>query len=222
MNALATVPPPTNPAQLPSLPAWLKLRSDALAAADSLEFRTKQSLHESLILNSSEVAEVQQHIAELAVFTGLDRPALIRGQWLDQQQALTTIIAGLLIKSKRRLDKAASDVVTEDYFDALEDMPAWAVREALRKWNRAESAPTDPKHPHDFVWAPEPPVLRKLSEHELMRVKARILQLQRLCDAVAIVEYSDEHRKTMLGRLAAIFKDAGEKLTGQITDSAHG
>jgi len=83
---------------------------------------------------------VQRHMAELAVFTRLDRPALIRGEWLDQQQALTTIIAGLLIKSGRRLDKAASDVMTEDYFDALEDMPAWTVREALRKWNRAESA----------------------------------------------------------------------------------
>jgi len=158
-------------------------------------------------------------MAELAVFTRLDRPALIRGEWLDQQQALTTIIAGLLIKSGRRLDKAASDVMTEDYFDALEDMPAWTVREALRKWNRAESAQFDPKQPHDFKWAPQPPVLRKLAEYELLRVTGRIRQLQRLCDASALVEYSDEHRAGMLERLSNLFNRAADAMT---RESAHG
>lgn len=175
----------------------------------------RQSLPENLILNSSEVAEVQRHIAELAVFERLDRPALIRGEWLDQQQALTTLIAGLLIKSGRKLDKAASDVMTEDYFDAIEDVAAWAVREALRKWNRGESATLDPKQPHDFKWAPQPPILRKLSEVELMRVKARIRTMQRLCDAVPLVEYSDEHRAGMLERLSKLLHDAGDKLSAR-------
>ena len=161
---------------------------------------------------------MRRHIAELGQYLRLDGRALIRGQWLDQQQALTTIVAGLLIKSKRKLDNVASDVVTEDYFDAIEDMPAWAVREALRKWNRAESAQLDPKHPHDFKWAPEPPILRQLADHELMRVRARILTLQRLCDAKPIILYSDEHRKTMLERLSNLFNRAGEA----VRESAHG
>jgi hypothetical protein len=161
-----------------------------------------------MILNSSEAAEVQRHIAELAVYLDLGQPCVIRGAPMTNPTALGVMIAGLLLKGGQKLDQAASDVLTDDYFDALEDLPAWTVREALWRWNRAESVQLDPKQPHDFRWAPKPPILRKLAEHELARVKLRILLLQRLCDAKPIQEFSDEHRKGMLDRVAAVIRNA--------------
>ena len=207
---IATVTPiplPTNPAQLPSLPAWLQQRSDALVAADKDQYQHRQVLPERMILTSAEAAEVQQHIAELGEFLRLDRSVAFRGEIMGQEAALGAMIASLLLKSGQKLEKAMADCLTEDYFDALEDMPAWTVREALRKWNRGESVQLDPKGAHDFRWAPKPPILRRLADYELARVKSRIIHLQRLCDASPIIEYSDEHRKGMLTRLSALFHD---------------
>lgn len=206
MGTELTIPTPTNPAQLPSLPAWLQQRSDALAAADKAQWQPRQKIPAPMILTSSEQAQVRRHIDELGMLLDLGRPTVVRGETMANPQALGVMIAGLLLKGVQKLDQAGSDLLTDDYFDALEDLPAWTVREALRRWNRGESAPIDPKQPHNFVFAPKPPILRKLAEHELVRVQGRIRLLQRLCDAEPLVEYSDEHRHTMLERVADLFR----------------
>jgi hypothetical protein len=205
---------PTNPAQLPSLPAWLQQRSGALGSAtqpdSSGRHRQMTTLPKDLILNSSERAEVQRHIHELDRFTRLDEMITIRETTMDNDSAIGVIVAGLLIKGGgQKLDKASADALTEDYLDALEDLPAWSVREAMRKWNRAESPPLDGKR-HDFNWKPTPPTLRRLSHHELAGVKERIISLQKLCDAVPLIEYSDEHRESMLKRLQVVIREAAK------------
>jgi hypothetical protein len=165
------------------------------------------TLPKDLILNSSEQAEVQRHIHELARFTSLDELIVIRETTMSNAAAHATMIAGILLKGGKRMDQQSSDQATEDYLDAIEDLPAWSVREAIRKWNRAESPPLDGKR-HDFNWRPEPPTLRRLALHELAGVKGRILSLQKLLDAVPLVEYSDEHRKEMLERLQVVIHAA--------------
>ena len=115
-----------------------------------------------MILNTTERAEVQRHIVDLQRYTRLDQTITLRETTMSNDAALVAMIAALLLKGGRRLDRQSSDAATEDYLDALEDVPAWSVREALRKWNRGESPPLDAK-PHDFNWRPEPPTLRRLS-----------------------------------------------------------
>ncbi|KWV45897.1 hypothetical protein AS156_23070 [Bradyrhizobium macuxiense] len=163
------------------------------------------TLPKDLILSSSERGEVERHIAELDRFTRLDQPVEYRGATLRNDAALVAMIAALLLKGGRKLDKEASDAATEDYLDALEDLPAWSVREAIRGWNRGESVPLDGKK-HDFNWRPEPPTLRRLAAHELAGVKGRIVSLRKLLAAVPLVEYSDEHRQDMVDRVAGLFK----------------
>lgn len=215
MNALVPVMPiplPSNPARLPSLPAWLQQRSAALASAvqadSSGQHREMPILPKEMILSSSERSEVQRHIHELARFTRLDQTILLREVTMSNDAAIATMIAQLLIKGDgARLDKASSDALTEDYLDALEDLPAWCVREAIRKWNRGESAPLEGKK-HDFNWRPKPPALRRLAQHELAGVKGRIISLLRLCEAVPLVEFSDEHREKMLNRVRDLIRGA--------------
>lgn len=206
---------PTNPARLPSLPGWLQQRSAALGSAvqpdSSGRHRQMTILPSDLILNSSERAEVQRHIQELDRFTRLDQLITIRETTMPNDTAIGVMVAGLLIKGGgQKLDKASADALTEDYLDALEDLPAWSVREAMRKWNRAESPQLDPKKPHDFNWKPTPPTLRRLAQHELAGVKGRIISLQRLCEAVPLIEYSDEHRENMLKRLQVVIREAAK------------
>ena len=210
---IETVPLPaiSNPARLPSLPGWLQQRADALGSAvqpDSHgKHRAMPILPPSLILNSSEREAVEQHVAGLGRFLSLDQSITIRERVLSNDQAHGVMIAGLLIKGGgAKLDKASADALTEDYLDAIEDLPAWAVREALRKWNRAESPKLDGK-PHDFNWRPMPPTLRRLAQHELVAIRARIGRFEKLLAAVPLLEFSEEHCRTMLGRLQTVMHD---------------
>jgi hypothetical protein len=210
--ALVPIQLPTNPAQLPSLPAWLQRRSAALGSAlqpdSSGRHREMTTLPKDLILNSSEHAEVQHHIADLERYTRLDQLITIRESQMGNDTAIGVMVAGLLIKGGgQKLDKASADSLTEDYLDALEDIPAWCVREALRKWNRGESLPLDGKR-HDFNWKPSPPTLRRLAQNELAGVKGRIISLQKLCEAVPLIEFSDDHREMMLKRLQVVIRAA--------------
>lgn len=123
---------------------------------------------------------------------------------MTNDQAHGVMIASLLLKGGAKLDQQSSDAFTEDYLDAIEDLPAWAVREAIRKWNRAESPRLDGK-PHNYDFRPAPPTLRRLSHHELAGVKGRIIEMQRLLTAEPLVEYSDEHRSNMMERLQGLF-----------------
>jgi len=215
MNAVVPftpIPVPSNPAQLPSLPGWLLQRSGALGSAtqpdETGRHREMTILPRSLILNSSERAEVQRHIDALSRFTSLEEMITIRETTISNAAAHATMIAGILLKGGKRMDQQSSDQSTEDYLDAIEDLPAWSVREAIRRWNRAESIQLDPKKPHDFNWRPEPPTLRRLALHELAGVKGRLIGLQKLLDAVPLVEYSDEHRKSMIERLQVVIHNA--------------
>jgi len=207
--------PPANPARLPSWPAWLQQRSAAVESAVQTDqegkCREMLTLPSNLILNSAERRMVEAHRADLAQFLDLDRPITLREKVLTNDQAHGVMIAGLLIKGGGiKLDKAASDQLTEDYLDAIEDLPAWCVREALRKWNRAESQRLDPRKPHDFNWRPQPPTLRQLAYLELWSVKSRIQQLEKVLNAVPLIEYSEEYRKNMVERLQAAIHEAAK------------
>lgn len=204
------LPDHRNPAQMPSLPAWLQQRSAALGIArqpdSSGNHREMAVLPPALILSSSERGMVESHIDGLGRFLDLDQPIDLRGATLTNDQAHATMIAALCMKGGVKLDKASADALTEDYFDAIEDLPAWAVREAIRKWNRAESPKLDGK-PHSYEFRPAPPTLRRLAQHELAPIRARILQLDKLLNAAPLIEYSDEHRAQMLKRMQDLLAD---------------
>jgi hypothetical protein len=148
---------------------------------------------------------VEAHVAKLQSFLVLEHRIVLREAELTNDQAHGVMIAGLLIKGGgQKLDKQSADALTEDYLDAIEDLPAWAVREALRKWNRAESLQLDPRKPHDFNWKPTPPTLRKLAYLELWTVKSQIQRMQDILAAVPLIEFSDEHRESMIKRLQTV------------------
>lgn len=158
-----------------------------------------------MILNHLERLEVLRHIEALEPYTRLDQPITLREVTMSNDAAIGAMIAGLLMKGGQKLDSQSSDAASEDYLDALEDLPAWCIREAIRKWNRGESEKLEGK-PHDFNWRPSPPTLRRLASRELAVVQGRILVLKKILDAVPIREFSDDHRESMLKRLQEVVR----------------
>lgn len=185
------------PARMPSLPEWLQHRSDALVSADKGNFLPVAKLPASLILSLPERAVVEVYVSAIARFLDVGQAIVLRERILTNDQAHGAMIAGLLTRKGARLDQAISEQITEDYLDAIEDIPAWCVREALRKWNRGESQPLDKKL-HDFNWRPEPPILARLARLERNVIKHRVSVLRRLLAAEPEPEYSEEHRARML------------------------
>lgn len=204
----------SNPARLPSLPAPLQRLSDALGSAVQADrdgmHRQVAVLPPGMILNSSDREMVEHHITGLQRSLSVEQAFEFRGKVLGNDAAVGALIAALLIKGAgAKLDTASSDALTEDYLDALEDLPAWSIREAIRKWNRGESPrPLDPKKSHDYHWRPDSATLRWLAQCETAPVKNRIRQLEHLLAAVPLIEFSDEHCAEMRDRLAKIIPDA--------------
>jgi hypothetical protein len=149
----------------------------------------------SMILDSSKRAIVETYISDLDRVLDLRQPFTFRGQTLTNEHAIGAIIAKLLLK-RSSLDAASAEALTEDYLDAIEDLPAWSIVAALRTWNRGQSPMLDGK-PHNFQYRPEPPILHRLAQIELAPIRARILQLRRVLSAVPRVEFSEEHSKKM-------------------------
>jgi len=196
----------------PSLPAWLQQRIAALESEcqpDSTgNHRLMVVLPRAMTLNSSERAVVEERAADRVSWLDVGQRITLEGRTLSNDQAISVIIAKLLIKPRgSKLDETSSDALAEDYLDAVEDLPAWSVRNALRKWNRGESAKFDGKR-HEFDWRPAPATLRRLAQMELAPIKAEMVQLEKLLIAVPRLEFSDEHRAKML----ALLTELGESL----------
>jgi hypothetical protein len=104
----------------------------------------------------------------------------------------------------QKAGEAGAEATGEAYQTALEDMPPWAVKAAIRHWYRGDAIALERTPPHDYRWRPAPAVLRKLSFYEMMRVMGRIRRLKQLLSAVPLIEYSEEHCTDMRAKLRSL------------------
>ena len=102
-----------------------------------------------------------------------------------------------------RLDERTVSIKAEAYLDALEDLPAWTIREAVRRWRRGDVA----ADAQTLDFAPKPPRLRKIAEGIALVAKGQALRLQRILDAEPEEELSEAEREANQRRLAALIPD---------------
>jgi hypothetical protein len=120
-----------------------------------------------------------------------------------EAETLVIVTKMLLALPAQRSTEAGNEAKGEAYMAALDDVPPWAVQEAVRKWYRGEHGAD-----YNYRWSPVPADLRKLARSEEWRVRGRMTMLQRLVDAVPLLEFSDEHRQDMVNRVAELLKGA--------------
>jgi hypothetical protein len=116
-----------------------------------------------------------------------------------------------------RLDEETASIKIDAYEDAVGDLPAWAVREAIRRWRRGEvSASAD-----DLKFAPKPAQLRRIAQSVAAVATGQALRLQRILDAEPEEELSEAERAANQRRLAALIPDMRAGVEPERPSEAH-
>jgi len=106
-----------------------------------------------------------------------------------------------------RLDDRTVSIKAEAYLDAVEDLPAWTIRAAIRRWRRGEVS----ADPATLDFAPKPARLRAIAERMVLVARGQAARLQRVLDAKPEERITD-------AQMAA----NSEKLSGLIAKTADG
>lgn len=184
---------PLDPLNLPSLPEWLTSRLGMVSRERG--YHRPATIPESKQLNLSERTAVQAQLGmlrELFSNTSLTSPE-------TANEVLGAVTRMLLALPSKASGEATGEAKADAYMIALEDMPAWAVTAAIRGWYRGEHGAD-----HNYTFAPAPADLRKFAMAERWKVAGRVKALEELLEAVPEIEFSDEHRREMLGKLRSI------------------
>lgn len=114
---------------------------------------------------------------------------------------LTKMIRGLAGPAETSAVAAASKI--EMYADAVEDLPAWTIDKAIKRWARGECPASIEETPR-YAFPPAPATLRSLAREELAGPKRDAELLQRLIAAVPIEEAMDPARVPTTPNLPAL------------------
>jgi hypothetical protein len=207
---------------MPSLPAWVasriaSIRDEVQPDPVTGKHRTMPTLPSNLILSETERDEVERHIRVLDAACGptpADDPETEGAMLID----LTKL---MLVLPAPKQNEASAEARGEAYLAALDDVPLWALRSAIRRWYRGDAGTNERGEPFDYHWCPAPAELRKIAISELWRVNGRAAELRKVLRAEPLIEYSDEHCRLMRQRLSTLMHETfGIPLVG--TDGSGG
>ncbi|MEZ0064018.1 hypothetical protein ABIF26_009580 [Bradyrhizobium elkanii] len=198
---LEPIQPPDvrRPAKLSTLPKWVEQRCDTCKKAKQPDksgiWREVQVLPKSLILDQEQKMLVERHISSLDAVLAMTPCE----DELHGQATLMAVTKMTLVLPSRETGDLANEARGEAFMAALEDVPSWAVQEAMRKWYRAEHG-----QKYDYKWQPAPATLRELAMTEVYRVKGVRRRLNNLLVAEPLVEFSPAEEEAMRGRVSAL------------------
>jgi hypothetical protein len=200
---------------MPSLPAWVALRIASLKDGCQPDQRTGKrrvvpTLPAQMMLKMSDREQIQRHVTELN--------ALCDGTPANDPQAEEEILLALtkmmLVLPSQTQNELSAEARGEAFLAALDDVPAWAVKAAIRRWYRGAGGDHS-NDDYDYHWCPAPAELRSITLTELHRVKGRADQLERLLRAELLIEHSDEHCRKMRAQLGELFTSLRTSLVGK-------
>lgn len=203
MNTQLTVIDPIHPpdvrrpVNLTKLPLWVQQRCDILKKATQPNregvHREVPVLPANLILDNEQKQLVENHAAALAVILAMTPATEIA----HGELTLSTVSKMIMVLPSRESGDLANEAKGEAFMSALEDVPSWAVQEAMRKWHRSEYGPK-----YDYKWQPAPATLRELAMMETYRVMGVRRQLNNLLLAEPVLEFTPEQEARMRARVA--------------------
>jgi hypothetical protein len=169
------------------------LRREAQPDPTTGKHREVPVLPRSLILGKEQRMLVERHISALDQIMDMTPES-----GADFGEATTIAVSKMtMVLAGREAGELASEAKGEAFIDALEDVPSWAVQEAMRRWHRGECGPK-----HDYKWQPAPATLRELAMIEVYRVKAVRRRLADLVLAEPLLEFTNEQLESMKARTA--------------------
>lgn len=185
------------PAKLTRLPPWVEQRCAILKKANQPDqsgiHREVPVLPKDLIPTRHQKILIEQHIAVLSEILAMTPEEDER----HGELTLTTVTKMSMVLPSKESGDFAAEAKGEAYMAALEDVPSWAVQEAMRKWHRSEYGPK-----HDYKWQPAPSTLRNLAMIETYRVMGVRRKLNETLLAEPLLEFTAEHEVRMKARIS--------------------
>jgi hypothetical protein len=160
----------SNQANLPSLPVWLGRL--AIGTVDHPGQPTRKYLAGGLSLTPNQRAEAEGYRDRMKATLSSDDPLRQRNAVLAKM-----IMAYPMGAGSGELGAAAR---AEAYLDALSDMPAWAIAEAVRRWNRGQAGE------HNYSFAPAPAILRRVTDEVLVPYRIDLEKIEIVLRAVPL------------------------------------
>jgi hypothetical protein len=146
-------------------------------------------------LTSSQRAEAERAKAEIVLALSIEGEAQRQGRAAILWQMIRA--SGGTAPSEATLSAKAAA-----YLDAVGDQPAWALQEAVRRWNRGECGD------HNYNFAPAPAVLRRVVEDVLAPYHAALVKVETALTAVSHDRAMDstpiEREKSLVPTLRAV------------------
>jgi hypothetical protein len=211
-------PDSRRPATLPSLPAWAErlngaVRLELQMTPDGRTFEKQDVLVlPSDLMPTAEQRQAMMDHQDALRFFLLDTPAVSVTAETRVATAVSKLLSVLAGERKSDLvEEARSDV----YLDVLDDVPCWAVENAVRRWFKHDCGTDERGKPYDYRWAPDPGTLRKIAHEDYAVLRLRIGKIQRILDAR---EYVDCRPQMELGKLALAGLNSVLK-TGNLTEA---
>jgi hypothetical protein len=198
------LPDVRRPERMPSLPGWVGSRiaslSDEAQPDQTGKWRQVPTIPIRLILKAAEREAIEDHVA------ALDRlcDETPENSAAAEAAMLVVVTEMMLVLPTTTQNEVSAEVRGEAFLDALDDLTVWAVKAAIRKWNRSDCGRDNQGRLYDYHWCPAPAELRRVAFAQMWHVMSRSRDLRRLLTAEPRIEYSDEHCRAMLERLAGL------------------
>lgn len=167
-----------------SLPAWLNRSAYTLGTINSPDGKATRYLPHGMSLNSSQREEATAELRKVEAMLRCDEPIVVRA----------AVIGKLLASAVGATDKNASRARSDNYRDATDDIPVWAIAAAIKRWNRAEVTAAELGRAPNFDFAPSPPHLRVICMGITRPYREAVQALNDLLTAKPLNELLEESR----------------------------
>jgi hypothetical protein len=118
----------------------------------------------------------------------------------DGQEAkavlITKVIDGLAGAAQR--NEVQSIAAVDLYAEAIDDLPAWSIDLAIKRWCRG-GCPADIEAAPKYAWPPAPATLRKMAELELTVLRREYGLIKNLVAAITFEHAMDPDRPVLIG-----------------------
>ena len=199
------LPDVTRLAQMPSLPEWVALRIGSLKEISQRDQATGKwpmmtTLPANLILKAAERERITKHVQYLQALCA-ETPESSNAR---AREMLVTLTELMLVLPSATQNEVSAEAKGAAFLDVLEDVPVWAVRSAIRRWQKGQCGNDERGRLYDSNWCPAPAALRRVALVEFDRIRNRIAQLERLLAAKERVEQGEDNRLVMREKFAEL------------------
>jgi hypothetical protein len=187
----------------PSLPTWAaKMHGEVFS---NTQRDTDGAWHDADVLHTlptpAQRLELKNLRAQLA--SSLEQTPL---QSVECDKATYGLVAALMMAKPARAGGANDAIArSETYEMALDDVPTWAVRAAIRQWHRGECDVRkngEAVETFDYKWAPESADLRNIAMRFVYLVQFEMHQIDKILNAIPFVDCSEVMQRNRLALLA--------------------